>query len=262
MASLQVRIEGQIGSISLSSFVNATGSALKVLQDLDFAISRQAEGSLFWYVTGLTVGSLAVQLDSRSRFIERNYDNEIVDAFLGAMKAIETQEGTPPYLSELGMRYARRFVKVIGSDGATGITVAGLNQTVNVTGGAVANITALTRVKRRSIGSVEGRLETITVHGGKPRFIAYHSRTHKAVTCRIDGDDLLAEAVEALGRRVRAFGTVHTNLKGDPLRVEVGEIHVLRNEDELPTRDQVRGSDPSLTGSMTTEEFIRSIRGG
>ena len=262
MATLRLQIKGQKGRISLLTFLTATASTLRMLEELDLAISGVPKGSLEWFVTDLSMGSLTVQMDSRSRFMEKRYDSDVTEAFLGAMRLIEGQGGVPPYLSEFGMRQARKLVRVIGHDGADGLSVQALNQTVEVTERASEGVAVLTRIRRRAIGSVEGKLETISIHGGRPRFIAYHSRTHKAITCKITSDTLLSEAKEALGRRVRALGTVSSNAMGEPLRVEVKDIHVLRRDEELPHREQIRGSAPGMTGDLTTEEFIRSIRGG
>lgn len=53
--------------------------------------------------------------------------------------------------------------------------------------------------------------------------------------------------------------------KGQPILCQEGycqdcKIYLAR-EDELPTIDQFVGSDPNYTGDMTTEEYIRDMRG-
>jgi hypothetical protein len=56
-------------------------------------------------------------------------------------------------------------------------------------------------------------------------------------------------------------GVVHSNAKGEPLRVDVERIDLLSREEELPSTADLAGSDPSFTGDMSTEEYIRSSRG-
>jgi hypothetical protein len=111
----------------------------------------------------------------------------------------------------------------------------------------------------RSIGSVEGRLEMVSIHH-RPRFTVYHSRTNKAVRCDFAHEDL-GTITAALGRRVVVSGVVHSNAKGEPLRVDVERIALVGREEEPPSTASLAGSDPSFTGDVSTKEYIRSIRG-
>lgn len=136
-----------------------------------------------------------------------------------------------------------------------------LSQTVEISAKASANIDQLLKIRKRSIGSIEGTLETISVHG-KPRIIVYLGRTRKAVTCRFDGEGLLDQATSLLRRRVVVSGIVHSNAKGEPMRVDAEHIRALRRNDELPSIAEMGGMDPNFTGDMSTEEYLRSIRVG
>jgi hypothetical protein len=64
----------------------------------------------------------------------------------------------------------------------------------------------LVTVRYHALGAVEGTIETVSIHGGK-RFVLYHSRTKKAVTCTFEDDEWLRQAADMLGRRVSVMGT-------------------------------------------------------
>lgn len=161
------------------------------------------------------------------------------------------------------MRQARKVAKLIGREGVAGFAVAAFtgrrDAHAEVSAQAAVNLDQLLPVKRHAIGSVEGTIETVSMHGGKPRFIVYHSRTKKAVTCVID-DNLLREAAAMLGNRVSVGGVVYSNARGEPLRIEVHRMRRLRERHELPTTASLTGADPDFTGGLSTEEFLRSIR--
>lgn len=74
---------------------------------------------------------------------------------------------------------------------------------------------------------------------------------------------MLSESVpaKALGCRVNVFGTLHTDARGESLRVEVKQVRWLRAEDELPSTASLTGIDPEFTGALSTEEHIRSMLG-
>jgi hypothetical protein len=262
MATLRLEITGEPRNITVRGFVSAVENWMKVLDDLDSAISHEPQGSLDWFVVDLCVGSLAVEVESRSKLEEKNVGPEVADAFLTGVQQIEQAEASPPYLSEAGMQRMRQLVRLVGREGTAGFAVTHLGRTVEVSARASANIDQFIRVQQRSIGSVEGRLETISVHGRKPKFIVYHGLTHKAITCKFQGTEWLERAKDALGHRVNVLGEVHYNIKAEPLRVEPEELRILKERDELPTTAEISGSDRDFTGDLSTEEYLRRVRGG
>jgi len=252
---------GELGQISLRGFLTALDSTLSVLRDLDSGVSGEPSGSLDWVVTDLSAGSLCLEVEPRSRFEDRNAGPEVVAAFVAGLAQIETDGTTPPYFSDYGMQKTRRLLKLIGRQGMAGLEVTSSERRVEITARASANIDQLIPIRRRSIGSVEGMLEMISVHS-KPRFVIYHSRTRKAVTCRFGGEEMLEAAKTALGKRVSVLGVVHSNARGEPMRVESERIRAFRDPRDLPTAAELKGIDPNFTGEMTTEEYLRSIRNG
>lgn len=261
MATLLLEVRGDPRNITLRGFLLALEKWVKVLADLDSAISGEPQGSLDWFVADLSTGSLAVELESRSRLEDKNYGPEVADAFVTGVEHIEREGISPPYLSETGMQSMRQLVRLIGREGTSGLMVRHLSQEVELSARASENIDQLMRIQQRSIGSVEGKLETISVHG-KPKFIVYDDLTRKAVTCKFESERWLEKVKEALGRRVNVAGVVHYNAKGEPLRVQLEDLRFLRRQEELPATSEIGGIDRDFTRDLTTEEYMRRIRGG
>jgi len=263
VATLRLQLEGSPGAISVRAFLTAIDNAVRMLADFDAGISAEPRGSIDWLVSDLFMGSLGVDLESRSRSEDLNVGPQVVEAFVAGLTQIELQGTTPPYLSEAGMLRARRLLKLIGHDGTAGLIVTnvGQQQRIVVTARASANIDQLIPARHRALGSVEGKLETISLHS-RPRFVVYHSHTRKAVTCRFGAETLLADAKEALGRRVSVKGIVHTNAKGEPLSVDAEALRVLRSEAELPRIADFLGCVPDFTDDLSTADFIESVRSG
>ena len=64
-------------------------------------------------------------------------------------------------------------------------------------------------------------------------------------------------------RRVLVNGRIAYNALGEPIRVNVqGAIRLLGEPKDSPTSEELAGSDPDLTGSMSTEDYVRSLRDG
>ena len=103
--------------------------------------------------------------------------------------------------------------------------------------------------RRKSVGSVLGRLETITVHRDTEIHV-WDENTNRPVRCRYPID--LEDTVKALLReRVLVSGLVAFNPDNQPVRVEVSTIERCPDETELPTIEQMSGLLPDATGAST-----------
>jgi hypothetical protein len=262
MAKLRLVVEGDLGSITVKAFEIAVRSYLRMLREYDVALSEERNGSLDWVITAIHGGSAVIELESRSRFEEKNIGPDVAQQFVRGWRQIEQQGTTPPYLSPSVMEQTRRMLKLIGREGTTGYLVSDLSEEVEITSKSSVNIDRLLRERDHSIGSVEGRIETVSIHG-RPRFILYHSRTQHAILCSVPKERLAELAPTAiLGSRVVVFGMLHSNALGEVLRIDVERVRRLRRESELPTIESLSGSDPDFTGDLTTAEYIRGIRRG
>lgn len=262
MATLRFEVKGQMGSLTLRGFLVAVENSFRMLSEYDAAISGERRGSLDWVVTDVHSGSVVLETESRSRLGDKNFGFDVARSFVKGWQLIEHDAVSPPYLTEAGMARALKIVRLIGREGTLGFIVSDSNEIAEISPQASVNLNELLKVHHRSIGSVEGQIETISIHG-KPRFIVYHARTKKAITCRVDAEKLKQMVqTDMMGSRVRVAGIVYSNVKGEPIRVDAERIRLLHRDSELPSIQSLGGSDPDFTGDLSTEEFIRSIRSG
>jgi len=116
----------------------------------------------------------------------------------------------------------------------------------------------------KSLGSIEGRIELVSVHKGSKRFTLYHIRTGKAIKCNLPPEveaDVWSAAEQR--RRVGVSGLISYNIIGEPLSVLVkGPLRFFKTEEELPTSEKLAGIAPDITGDLSTEDFVRSLRDG
>lgn len=270
MSKLRFEIKGDPEKISLSTYSVATTRLVQLLRELDVAISRHGNGSLQWYVSDLSKnGSLAIEIRSEVRTMPRSkppladFSNQVAQSFVTGFENIESKGISPPYLSEFGLEKLNNMMALLNKNGAKGFIATAVDQhrSISVSEKAATTLRELLPAKKEIEGSVEGRLETISVHGHK-RFVIYHSLTGKAVTCKIESDSDLKKAVDALGSKAWVAGTVSINVKSEPLSVKVKVFRILGEGKRLPLAAELTGSDPDFTGDMTTDEYIRSIRRG
>ncbi len=271
MAKLRFEIEGKPNDVALTSYLGATQSLLDVLRELDAAITGKFKGTLRWYVSALhSDGNLAIdlvsrlkpptQLQERRREIPSDRSPQITDSLITGFDNLERFGVSPPYLSEDGLRRIDAMFNIFQRNGAHAYRATDIDKgrSVEVSSNAAKAVRDLLPVSRSYIGSVEGRLETISIHR-QQRFIIYHARTNKAVTCHFDDAEMIPQLAAMFGARVLASGLIRSNVKGEPTRLRVEDIKVLGGR-PLPTTLEMSGSHPNITDGMSTDDYIRSIR--
>lgn len=260
MARLRLYIDGEAGQVPFGSFIELMNNSLAILRDLDSAISSDPTGTLEWVVTELNLGSASVGIQSRNTKPPKDHGREVATRFVGGLEQIEEKGTTPPYFSDFDLRKAQGLARLLERNGAQVFRAIDVDdeRTAEITRRTSVNAAQLMAPKHRSIGSVTGRLEMISVRRG-PRFSVYEALTRRAVNCRFK-EEMLELVKDALGRRVIASGIIHYNYKGEPIRVELEDLRILPREEELPSPDEILGMAPDFTGDSTTEEFIRRIR--
>jgi hypothetical protein len=265
VADVQFEIKGDKGSISVKTFRSAIYKAFDLLREFDSALSGKPRGILGWYIYDLRAeGGLMIAVQSRltdSAIKKRFSDTGIVVArtFVNGFEELEHEATTPPYLSESGMVHAQEMVNLIGKNGAKGFRVSAADKQVDITQATSENIQKLLPIKRTAIGSIEGKIEQISIHKDA-KFIVYHAITNKAVTCQFHGDITLERVTRALGKRVHVWGTLLKNFKGETLRIKVEDFRIV-GESSLIPKDQTF-PEPEFTDADTTAELLRRIRGG
>jgi hypothetical protein len=258
---LRVTIEGERGAISLDTFATVIRNTFDILADLDSAVSFQPQGSAHWFVVDASFGSLVIAIEPKSKLRDIDYSPKVAEAFVSGLAHIQREHTTPPYFSDYGLRKIQGLAKSLGKDGAKAVIVQDVERQASamIRPEVTTDISQLINIRYQEIGSVEGRLEMVSIHG-VPRFTVYHAITQRSIRCKFALKEFLDVVKEALGRRVIVAGTVHCNYKYEPVRVDLQKLTILRKEEELPSAKELRGMIPDFTSDQTTEEYIRSIR--
>jgi hypothetical protein len=257
---LEFVIKGERGRISLETFAAVIHNSFDILSDLDSAISSEPRGTLEWFVTGVSFSSLVVSLESKSKLPKVDFSPQVVESFVGGLRHIQKEHTTPPYFSDYGLRKAQNLARTLHKNGATAVVIKDVEKedTVTIEPEITFDLGQLINVRYQEAGSVEGKLEMISIHG-VPRFTVYHAISRHSIRCKFNPNQLVV-VKDALGRRVIVSGIVYFNYKHEPIRVELEDLAILPREAELPSPSKIRGISPDFTGELTTEEYIRSLR--
>ena len=104
----------------------------------------------------------------------------------------------------------------------------------------LAHVEAVLTPEVRSIGTIEGELEGLIIHGTK-RFLLYDRLTGRQVICYF-GDSVSWERLrDVFGKRMAVTGEIRSRRSGERASIDVSSYYVFPREDELPSADEVRG---------------------
>jgi hypothetical protein len=126
---------------------------------------------------------------------------------------------------------------------------------------AVANhVDSALKVDEECIGSIEGRLEKINIHGNANTFHIYPDVGPNKVACHFP-NSLKDEAILALGRKVEVSGVLKYRQGATFAHaISVNAIESFPANDESPTWEDLWGRAPDATGTLSSEAFVRELR--
>ncbi|MBF0456305.1 MAG: hypothetical protein HQK99_00230 [Nitrospirae bacterium] len=178
---------------------------------------------------------------------EENIDiiEKTVTAIHYGISNLENKAGRPEYFSDKALELLQNLVSVssAGSDELTEINITINGDFYVLTRSATANIDTILGMRYNSLGSVEGKLQTISERGGL-KFTIYDTLNDKPVRCYIS-DDLRCEALEvaskAFGQRISIFGMISYDQYGTPKTIQVRKLRLFRNKEDIPSAHQICG---------------------
>ena len=133
-------------------------------------------------------------------------------------------------------------------------------RTFSVPLGMEPKIEAMLSPETTALGSVKGRLEFINIHGRTNVFRVYPTVGPSYVECRFS-PAMIDEAKRAIGRSVLVYGKLHyKEVDRFAYRVDVRDIEILPLDSDLPSIMDIRGIATRLTGSESSEDFVKSVR--
>jgi len=254
--SLTFTIHPDAQSLSLGLFLKTIEDIRRLVRDVDYAVSRERMGRL-WVVSELRSSTPTIT-------IRPVVDGtEAVDAIINGLRIVVAEHGAepPPHFSAdvlddlkrmrrlfAGRERARRIV--FSSDGG---------EVATIDEGISAKVDRILRGTYSLLGSLEGMLDAINLHG-RPSFTIWDRVSGSPVRCAFPKETAWVESVkELLQHRVLVAGQVNYFSNGVPRSVtRLRELRDMTPDLSLP---QARfGSIPDLTGGKEPGDYLESLR--
>ena len=243
-------------SASVDLFLRALGDINRLLRDVNYAIHRERSGR-HWVISHLHASAPTVTIEPLLG------DQETVNAIAQGIRSVTLGTDQPPeYFTEEVLEDLRRMRRLFrGKDKARSIIVSVNNeQAATIQEDISDKASRILRSGYSNLGSLEGRLEAINVHGA-PTFTIWERVSRAPVRCSFpDQSSWLENVKELFGRRVTVRGYIRYFLNGIPRTVtDIADIQDSTPDPSLPKADF--GSIPDQEASRDPVEFLRGVRG-
>ena len=237
---LRLQLEGQVTLQRLGHAVDAWSDFLReVGRDVAGVAGRDA---VRYVITEAKGGSftLGVRPQAAKRAVSAAVVPRIAKTVTSGIRALERGAQRPKHFSDLALLKLRDLALLadpetpkvrVGNGAGTGIVLSSR---------LVAHVEAVLAPELTSIGTVEGKLEGLIIHG-KSRFLIFDPLTGRQVICYFGGRVEWEDVLKAFGKRVAATGFIHSRRSGEKVSIQVSRLHVFPPDEELPSSREMIG---------------------
>lgn len=260
---IKVVIEGMPedkGFVRVTAFINGLNAIINNISRIDKTVSEKGMSSFYLRITDLSYKSPAtVVMEAIPNNPDIDLRDKAINKFYFTYEAI--QGGRPiDKVIEYGliedmMEITKPIGKYINS-----IKIITDGHDLNLTSEFKAKMDLILAPEEHSSGFIRGMLEYINIHQSKNVFRIYPDIGPTKITCHFP-IDLTKKAIEGVGKYVEVKGELNFKaISKYPHEIIVEEIDIFPPEEELPSLHDLRGIAPDLTGSLSSEQFVRKIR--
>ena len=243
-------------AVAVKSFIAVATKLTDLLRELETSVTGR-EG-LEWHIVDLRMGSTNLAIAPVTQSPESaDSASQIIDAAVNGIAIVENSPQRPPHFTDQALRHAKELTKA--ANGATNrLSIFGggaETRQVAVSKRLVAHVDELIGTKSVALGSLEGRLEALTVHD-TIAFSIYDSITNRRISCGCSRETLNA-AIKHFDKRVSVSGEIRFNARGEATSMRVDEVCPL-GTGPLPQPEDIIGL--FADHKIDTDEWSKFIR--
>ena len=228
------------GQVTLQRLVDAakawTGLLREVGRDVVGATERDA---VRYVITEAKGGSLTLGVSPRpgNENVSAEAMLRIAPAVTSGIRLLEQSAERPENFTDVALQRLRELALL--ADPETPEVRVG--NSVPLSRRLVQHVEKVLTPEFTSIGTVEGRLEGLIIHG-KSRFIMVDHLTKRQISCYFTKRVEWKLALKLFGTRVAATGRIRSRVSGEKMSIQVTHLQpLLQPEEELPSANDVLG---------------------
>ena len=222
--------------VPAAQFLKAVQSFVDLLYELTAELAGR-RNAVSWLIS-VKSGSNVINADPVAQKPDAPVGLISRSIFAG-MKQLNRRAIRPASFSDEALKRARDVASAADGTWVKSVEVSLENNFASIERKTVLHVDSIFGKETKDYGSIEGRLQTISVHG-RAHFYVYDDLTDKKVDCRIP-DTRLKDAISHFNERVSVSGIIRYREDGRPTSITVDRFGAMLPEEELPTIDDMCG---------------------
>lgn len=237
---LSLKLEGQVT-------LRRLGEALEAWTDLLQEVGRNVAGSVSadavrYVITEAKGGSFALEVRPQpaKKSVPSAAMPRISKAITSGIRSLEQRATRPKHFTDKALVKLRDLARLTSPETPAVRVSNGDSNAIALSSRLVANVEKVLAPELESIGTVEGRLEGLNIHG-KKRFFIYDPITDRQVVCAMSDRIEWQKIRDAMGKRIAATGRIQSRRTGEKVSIIASRFEVLLDDSELPSANDVLG---------------------
>ena len=231
------------GQVTLTNLTRLVESWADFLSEIGKDVTGSHEKDVVRYVVMTASGgsfALGVRPQPGKKGVPVSMMPRIARTVVSGLQQLDHEAKRPSHFSDSALAKLRNLARLAGPEMPSLRVRNGRGQPVALSSTLLAHVEAVLIPEVRTIGTIEGVLEGLIIHGRK-QFHLTDRLTGRKVTCYF-GNAISWEGLRDLfGKRMAVTGAICSRRSGERASINVSSYYVFPREDELPSADEVRG---------------------
>ena len=235
----ELALELDADLVSAGDFLSCADAFVSLLREITSTVHNTKSADA-WYVN-VQEGSQVVNVIPNADRIPYGVSAEIIRVTVDGFRALEQAAEFPREFSDRAVGFARKLSRIStrGDNKRFPVRIIDKQRVTSIGRDIFNNSSALLDWKYEDLGTVEGALEAISVHGHY-EFRIFEPIWSRSIKCLVD-DDMLELAISMFRHRVEVNGLIRYTKDGLPTSVRVISIDELPDPSELPSYKDMKG---------------------
>lgn len=239
-------VEIDASELTLVRFDQVAHDVSSLIREVAGEVTGEGRDAVQWIIEDIRRESpLRLELAPRpaTQRVPPDLVERVATTITEGIAAIEERPERPRYFNDAALDRAKDLSSRLGEE-VLAVRFRSRNgeisEPVAVTKRVAVNVDEIVGPRREQFGSVEGKLEGLTVHGRRI-FYVWETLTNRRVECIFSDRIPLEDVLAAFSRRVSVRGLIRLRKTGEKLSIEARELFVFPPEEELPSIEEIEG---------------------
>ena len=242
METKRLTLEMEGPKIRAPKFRKAVNTFLDLIDEVAKDVTEEKSG-VQWFVT-VRPGSVIIDFMPEPDKAPPHRVEAIPEVVSTGLELLETKQERPQYFSDYALERALDLASIIDvrESGLDAVRVRVNGKSNLLTHKTVAVVEDLLKTPVSTYGTIEGKLETLSVRG-RIHCVISDSYTDHAVRCNFHPSDteLFERITQHFRKRIIAYGKVHYKKDGEPKTILIDDFRILPEQKDLPKFKDVYG---------------------